>query len=698
MSFLLFLMIFQQFLHIPAWLQVAGRMHPMFLHFPIVLLLFSFLTLWMPAKKEEDGWPEIVRFLAALSAVVAAIMGMLLSLEDDRSGQVLQWHKWSGAAITLMGFLFYRYHAFFSNKNKYGKIFAMVAVCGIMLTGHFGAELTHGENYLFGPVTKEIKRKIAPDEALVFRDVIQPILERKCVTCHSHASRKGGLMMSDTAGLLAGGKTGPLFVAGNADLSLLLQRIHLPESDKKHMPPRSRPQLTYDEVVLLRTWVNTGVLLNKKLSTLPAQDTFRVLATRFLGPVDLKDEQPQYDFAAADEKKINALNSNYRVIKPQGTGSPALAVSFFGKYAYTKKALEELLPLKQQITELSLARMPAKDDDLGIVKQMPHLRKLNLNYTEISSKGLEELTGLKNLTEITLAGTGIEVKDLEKIMGLPKLTSVFIWDTKVDTTQLAAIRKKYKKVKIETGFADDGSVITALSPPVISLPTRVFDNTVEITVKHPFHGAIIRYSLDGTSPDSANGEIYKTPILLNSSVTFTARAFKKGWLGSSDATAIYLKRGVKPDSIELITLPDPKYKANAMLLVDEDLGGMDFGNGQWMGYQKNDAACYLYFNHATNVQQVLLNTLKRLDQHIFPPAKIEVWGGIEKNKLKLLGKITPGIPAAKEKNTLNQEKISFPIASVKVLKIIATPLKALPQWHADKGKPGWTFLSEIVVE
>ena len=26
-------------LHIPAWLQVAGRMHPLVLHFPIVLLI-----------------------------------------------------------------------------------------------------------------------------------------------------------------------------------------------------------------------------------------------------------------------------------------------------------------------------------------------------------------------------------------------------------------------------------------------------------------------------------------------------------------------------------------------------------------------------------------------------------------------------------------------------------------------------------
>ena len=37
---LLFLFIFDNRLHVPPWLQVVGRMHTMFLHFPIVMLAF----------------------------------------------------------------------------------------------------------------------------------------------------------------------------------------------------------------------------------------------------------------------------------------------------------------------------------------------------------------------------------------------------------------------------------------------------------------------------------------------------------------------------------------------------------------------------------------------------------------------------------------------------------------------------------
>ena len=90
MVFLLFLVAFESFLHIPSWLAVAGRLHPMFLHFPIVLLLTSLFTLWIAVNKDgENEWLTLLRLVAALSAVITAILGMLLSLEDAGEGDLL---------------------------------------------------------------------------------------------------------------------------------------------------------------------------------------------------------------------------------------------------------------------------------------------------------------------------------------------------------------------------------------------------------------------------------------------------------------------------------------------------------------------------------------------------------------------------------------------------------------------------------
>src|SRR5690606_37072452 len=104
-----------------------------------------------------------------------------------------------------------------------GRIYTAVAVIIVLLAGHFGAELTHGENYLFQPLTQNSVRSVDPDDALIYHDVIKPILDENCKSCHGNASRKGELRLDDTIGLLAGGKTGQLFVPGNAEMSLFVQ-------------------------------------------------------------------------------------------------------------------------------------------------------------------------------------------------------------------------------------------------------------------------------------------------------------------------------------------------------------------------------------------------------------------------------------------------------------------------------------------
>ena len=89
--------------------------------------------------------------------------------------------------------------------------------------------------------------------------------------------------------------------------------------------------------------------------------------------------------------------------------------------------------------------------------------------------------------------------------------------------------------------------------------------------------------------------------------------------------------------------------------------------------------------------------LENTGGYIFPPVSVEVWGGTEKNNLKLLGKIIPQMPKKYEDAKMIQEKISFAPAEVKYLKIVAKPLQKLPKWHDGKGQRAWIFLSEIVI-
>jgi hypothetical protein len=168
-----------------------------------------------------------------------------------------------------------------------------------------------------------------------------------------------------------------------------MQRILLPLDHKKHMAPKSKTQLTEDEIQLLKAWIGWGAPLHKKIIDLPQTDSFRILAAAYLSPAS-NEGQLVYDFPPADDAKIKSLNNNYRVVTPLGTGSPALAVQFYGKTGYSAKALEELLLVKQQITELSLARLPVKDEELKYIQQLTSLQRLNLNYTDVTDAGIAQ--------------------------------------------------------------------------------------------------------------------------------------------------------------------------------------------------------------------------------------------------------------------------------------------------------------------
>src|SRR5690606_39888082 len=111
---------------------------------------------------------------------------------------------------------------------------------------------------------------------------------------------------------------------------------------------------------------------------------------------------------------------------------------------------------------------------------------------------------------------------------------------------LADIRGRFNKVNIYAGYTGGDTVVIELTPPIVETPAGVFNNVTEIKLRHPFHDAVIRYTLDGSMPDSLHGEIYKQPIPLDKTTTFIARADKDGWYGRRAVRAVVLRRGRIP--------------------------------------------------------------------------------------------------------------------------------------------------------
>ncbi len=695
---LLFLFVFEDKLQIPVWLLIAGRMHPLFLHFPIVLLILSIIPCWLPDEINNNSIWIYIRFVAVLTAIITAMMGMILSIEQSDKGELLTWHKWSGISIALISWLFFIYYNQFLRSKLYNRILSFGILFLVIFTGHWGAAITHGENFLLQPLHLDQPSFINKENATIFADAINPIFKTKCGNCHLGHNQKGGLSLTDSMSIIKGGKNGKAIEQGDWVKSLLIERIRLPLMDKKHMPLTDKPQLNESETKLLEIWIKSGAPFSGKLVDRPENDSLRILAMEYLQPYLSIKNEPVYSFAAADEKKIKELNNNYRVIKPLGFHSPALNVSFFGKANYSFEKLKELETIKKQVLHLNLSKMLVTDDQLELIATFPNLERLNLNYTGISNLGLLRLSNMGKLKSISLVGTNIDVVGLTNLLKNKNIKEVYVWDTKVLEKDIIAVKKENKSVLIDQGFTGADTTLIALNIPFIKIPTVFFQDNKTIELGHVLKDVAIKYTTNGTEPDSVNGVLYQHPFVIDSTTNLQFKAFKKGWLPSKLVKASFIKAGMNIEKTILVTPADPKYNLQSeKVLTDLELGDIADFSSKCLGYQKNDAILIFDLGKSKKIQKVNINTLQNIGSYIFPPTSLEVFGSNDKIHWVTLKRISP-VPPSKilpAENTMYS--LAFKSTEARYIKIDGAPIKKLPKWHPGKGQPGWLFLSEVII-
>ncbi|MEJ7586742.1 MAG: FN3 associated domain-containing protein [Ferruginibacter sp.] len=695
---LVFLLIFEGRLSLPLWVQMIGRMHPLLLHFPIVLLVLCvFWELLSGLKKSfAPGHPAIgdwLLLLSCLTSVVSALMGFFLSKEGGYTPDVVVLHKWGGVFISLLALAWY---AFRDHIRRMKVVMAVTSLTGLVIviaTGHLGADITHGENFIFAPVTADSEAPaILLEDALVYEHMVQPIFNSKCNSCHNEKKAKGELVMEPAVLLLKGGKSGALWDSTQKDLGLMLRRIHLPLENKKHMPPAGKTQLTEDEISIIYHWIRGGSSFTAKVAELPETDTLRVLAAALFTTIDTDN----YSFSPADDEKVNSMRNNYRLVSPLALGSPALGVEFFGASHFKKEQLTELLGVKEQVVSLNLNKMPVTDDDLKTISQFINLRRLNLSFTNIRGAGLSMLNSLKELKQLSLSGTGVTAANLKLLTSLPKLTELYIWSTPAQSNNLVAVQKQLKNVKIETGFAGD-TIIIKLNPPLIENEAQVLVEPTPLKLKHYVKGVTIRYTIDGTAPDSIGSPVYKGDFIMNRNITLKVKAFKPGWISSDIEEKTFYKAGYKIDSIRLLQPPDSQYRSvNPSILTDAEKGDLNFNNGKWIG-SRTSLQALLNFDTLRTISSVTISSLINIGGYIMPPRQVEIWAGSDPLKLRLIKKITPGQPEKDGPAYQAGFDLTFEPVKEKFLKVVVVPVSKLPAWHRGKNDRGWVFVDEIFV-
>ncbi len=119
--------------------------------------------------------------------------------------------------------------------------------------------------------------RVAANDTEFFENRVRPILADRCYSCHSADAKKiqGGLRLDSFEALRKGGPTGPLFLAGNPEDSLLIQVVRGTAKELDAMPPKGE-KLSEDQIGILAEWVRQGAPLPATTASSPTSPSKHV--------------------------------------------------------------------------------------------------------------------------------------------------------------------------------------------------------------------------------------------------------------------------------------------------------------------------------------------------------------------------------------------------------------------------------------
>ena len=266
----------------PNLIQFVGRFHPLLVHLPIGFLVLLASLEIIARWKRMHSLTEVrgsTLLLTVPTTILSAVCGCLLASRGGYDTHLLEWHRWSGFGVAVACLLVLILH-YLNWRVTYAVVLA-VTLLSLVVVSHFGGSLTHGTNYLTrylpslgshtggdSPVMRTAEGSGSGGAAAVFATLVQPVLVAKCVACHGPVKAKCGLRVDTYDEILRSPKSGSILVPGNAAASDLVKLLDYPLYQEGHMPPASSPQMTTDEIALLRWWVDAGASDNKTAAEL----------------------------------------------------------------------------------------------------------------------------------------------------------------------------------------------------------------------------------------------------------------------------------------------------------------------------------------------------------------------------------------------------------------------------------------------
>ena len=121
-------------------------------------------------------------------------------------------------------------------------LFSVVSICLLAFSNH-------------SAVAQNQPQPSQSDAKVSYFRQIRPVLQRQCQGCHQPASKQADLILTTYEGFRSGGKSGPSFLAGKPDQSVVLAYI---KGDRQPRMPVGGEPLSAEQIDLFQRWIAEG--------------------------------------------------------------------------------------------------------------------------------------------------------------------------------------------------------------------------------------------------------------------------------------------------------------------------------------------------------------------------------------------------------------------------------------------------------
>jgi uncharacterized membrane protein len=441
-----------------------GRFHVLALHLPIGIIVAAVALDWTARRATYRQLAVLSPFLwalAAASAVLTVVLGYMHFAEGAFSGPSAAAHRFFGTSVAVVCVAIWWLSRRPELYRKVNVVTGVLALAAVTVTGHFGGNLTHGSSFLWqyapgplralgGPTARPPVSSVAAADP--YLDVVHPLLERRCMTCHNADKRENGFSMATYESTLAGGDTGHAIVPGKAESSELYRRINLAHDDEEFMPAKGKTPLTADQVKILRWWIDAGTPHGTTVGEVGVEPEIEALMATELG---LGGGAAQNGAAArpviADAAVVDRLYRAGFLVRQVSQSDAHLVVSIYSPGArIVADQMAALLTAADQIVELDLQDAGLEDESLTDTSKFTELTRLRLSRNALTDRAIAGLASLPRLERLNLyANPAITDASVEALVRFAPLRRLDVWQTGISAAGLARLRQLRPDLEVQ---------------------------------------------------------------------------------------------------------------------------------------------------------------------------------------------------------------------------------------------------------